>query len=71
MIRHNYPGASAHFAAHADLVMQVSDFIANYRTGNIVGIPEMLVFLEKWLLEHIQGPDKELGSFLASRRIEG
>jgi hemerythrin-like metal-binding protein len=67
MIRHNYPEASAHFAAHADLVMEVSDFIADYRTGNIVGVPDMLHFLEKWLMVHIRTLDKDLGDYLKGR----
>jgi len=70
MLRHNYPGASAHFAAHSELVMQVSDFIADYRTGRIVSVETLLTFLEGWLIHHIQGRDKDLGEYLVSRRIE-
>jgi hemerythrin len=66
MLKHGYPKASMHLAAHSDLLMQVSDFIANYRAGTIVSIPEMLTFLEAWLIEHIQVKDKELGGFLRS-----
>jgi hemerythrin-like metal-binding protein len=70
MIQHNYPDASAHFAAHSDLVIQVSDFMSNYRTGNIVGMREMLKFLENWLVGHIQGKDKALGAYLKGRGAE-
>ncbi|WLT30788.1 bacteriohemerythrin [Geothrix sp. PMB-07] len=67
MIRHNYPAASDHFAAHAELILQVSDFIADYRTGNIVGVDVMLGFLETWLMNHIQGRDRDLGAYLQGR----
>jgi len=70
MLRHNFPGASAHFAAHADLLMQVSDFIADYRVGKVVSVEAMLAFLQSWLMEHIQGADKALGAFLKSRGVE-
>ena len=67
MIRHNYPDAPSHFAAHAALLLQVSDFIADYRTGSIVGMAEMLQFLETWLVEHIRGKDRALGAYLKGR----
>lgn len=70
MLRHQYPGASAHFAAHADLVLRVSDFIADYRVGKVVGVEAMLAFLQTWLMEHIQISDKALGGFLRSRGVE-
>ena len=71
MIKHNYRKAPDHFAAHAGLVIQVSDFIADYRTGYIVSIPDMLTFLEAWLVDHIQVKDKELGGFLEGLGVEG
>ncbi len=70
MLRHNYPGASAHFAAHANLVLQVSDFIADFRGGRVAGLEDMLAFLRTWLMEHIQVTDRALGAFLQSRGVE-
>ena len=67
IIRHNDPNAAAHFAAHSDLVMQVSDFIADFRSGKVVLAEDMLHFLETWLMDHIQGKDKVLGAFLQNR----
>jgi len=66
MIRHKYPKTSEHFTAHADLLMRVSDFIADYRQGRIASVAEMMTFLETWLVEHIQGPDRALGAYLKS-----
>jgi hemerythrin-like metal-binding protein len=67
MIRHQYPGASAHFTAHVNLVMQVSDLLAAFRAGQAVLTESVLVFLEGWLLDHIQGLDKEFAGFLNLR----
>lgn len=64
MIRHKYPRAAVHFAAHAELLLQVSDFNAAYRQGRIAGMAEMLAFLETWLIDHIQGMDRSLGAYL-------
>jgi hemerythrin-like metal-binding protein len=70
MIKYNYPKAPAHFAAHAELLMKVSDFIADYRTGYIVSIPDMLTFLEAWLVDHIMVKDKDLGGYLKGQGVE-
>lgn len=67
MLRHKYPAASEHFAAHAELILQVSDFIADYRAGKIVGVDVMLEFLQAWLMNHIQGRDRDLGAYLRGR----
>jgi len=64
MIQHGYPGAPAHLAAHAELLLKVSDFSAAYRRGGFVSIPDLVAFLEAWLLNHIQVEDKALGLFL-------
>ena len=69
MIRHGYPDAPAHFAAHAELVVQVSDLIAEFRLGRNVLTQAVLEFLEHWLVDHIQGRDQELGKFLRGRGV--
>ncbi|MBI1751184.1 MAG: hemerythrin family protein [Acidobacteria bacterium] len=67
MLRHKYPAASEHFAAHAELLLQVSDFIVDYRAGRVVGVDVMLGFLQAWLMNHIQGRDRDLGAYLRGR----
>jgi hemerythrin len=69
MLQHGFPGAPAHFAAHADLVMQMSDLVADFRSGEARLTETLLAFLESWLVEHIQGMDRELGGFLRSRGL--
>jgi len=69
MMTHNYPGAPTHMAIHADLVKQVSDLIADYRSGKAVLTSAVLDFLEDWLVKHIMGEDKALGEFLRSKGV--
>ncbi|MFN7958349.1 MAG: bacteriohemerythrin [Holophagaceae bacterium] len=69
MLQHGYPGAPAHFTAHADLVMQLSDHVADHRAGEARLTGTLLAFLESWLLEHIQGMDRELGTYLRGRGL--
>ena len=69
MIKYNYPGASAHFAAHASLVLKVCDFIVDFRAGRVALTETLLEFLETWLREHILGLDQELGAYLRARGV--
>jgi len=69
MIKYNYPGASAHFAAHASLVLKVCDFIVDFRAGRVALNEALLDFLETWLREHILGLDHELGAYLRARGV--
>ena len=69
MIKYNYPGAPAHFAAHAELVLNVCDFIVDFRAGRVALTEVLLEFLETWLEEHILGLDHELGAYLRARGV--
>jgi len=64
MIQVGYPQASAHFAAHADLVMRLSDHLADFRAGRVVATGTLLAFLEEWLVDHILSQDQDFGAFL-------
>jgi hemerythrin-like metal-binding protein len=69
MIKYGYPGASAHFAAHSELVLKVCDFIVDYRAGRAALTEALLDFLETWLVGHILGQDHELGAYLRARGV--
>jgi hemerythrin len=64
MLRHRFPGASAHFADHSALVMQVSDLMLAHRARQVEVTGEVLELLRTWLQDHIQGKDRQLGEFL-------
>jgi len=69
MLQHRYPAAPAHLSAHAALVMQLSDLVAGYRAGEARLTESLLAFLESWLVDHIQGLDREFGWYLRSRGL--
>jgi hemerythrin-like metal-binding protein len=67
MVKHAYPGAPVHMAAHADLVKQVSKLITDYRAGKALLTGAVFDFLEGWLVKHIMSEDKALGAFLQGK----
>jgi hemerythrin-like metal-binding protein len=69
MIKYGYPGAPAHFTAHAELVLKVCDFIVDFRAGRVALTEALLEFLETWLVGHIQAQDHELGIYLRARGV--
>lgn len=69
MLRHGFPGASAHLVAHADLVLGLSDLLAGFRAGRTEVTGEVAAFLEVCMLRHIAGPDQDLGRYLKNRGV--
>jgi hemerythrin-like metal-binding protein len=69
MIRHRFPGAPGHFAAHAELVLRVSDLLAALRSGREVLTEAVLAFLGTWLREHFQGQDQVFGDYLRAKGV--
>ena len=67
MIKHGYPGAQFHMAAHADLVKQVSTLVTDYHAGKTLLTGAVFDFLEGWLVKHIMSEDKALGDFLKGK----
>ncbi len=66
MDRTHYPGTAAHKKEHADLVKKVLEVQQRYRAGVSATLTfEVLTFLKEWLIKHIQGSDKALGTFLS------
>lgn len=67
MLKHGYPAAQRHLAAHADLVQQVSALVTNYHAGRALLTGAVFDFLEGWLVKHIMSEDKVLGDFMKSK----
>jgi hemerythrin-like metal-binding protein len=66
-----YPDAAAHKAQHQDLCKQVLAVQEKYRAGATAALSiETLHFLKSWLINHIQGTDKEYGPHLNARGIK-
>lgn len=70
MSKYDYPGAFLHTAEHTNFIEDISalreEFEKNASSGLVIKVQRQVV---DWLLNHIGGPDKKLGAFLAS--VEG
>lgn len=71
MAEHGYPQSAAHKAEHREFVGKSIDFLLAYSDDKVESLtPEMLDYLEDWLLNHIRGTDAELGAYLRARGVE-
>jgi methyl-accepting chemotaxis protein/hemerythrin len=59
----NYPGRLAHEKEHERLVNSVLELEAKFQRGQVAVTNEVMDFLKKWLLNHINGTDKRYSSF--------
>jgi hemerythrin len=65
-----YPAAAEHKKEHDDLTRQVLEVKKKYQEGATATLSmEVLNFLRKWLLSHIQGSDKRYGPHLNAKGI--
>jgi hemerythrin len=66
-----YPDAAAHIKEHVDLVNQVLDVQKKYKSGETGTLSmEVMNFLKRWLINHIQGTDKKYGPHLNANGIK-
>lgn len=70
MEEYTYPKMAEHKRIHADFVKTVLDVKARYDAGASDTLSyEVLNFLKRWLLKHIQGDDASLGKFLQRKGV--
>ncbi len=55
----NHPLSLEHIRLHKDFIGKVASFKEKHENGLTVVQYEMMNFLNKWLIEHIQGTDKD------------
>jgi hemerythrin len=66
-----YAAAAEHKKEHDDLTRQVLEVKKKYQEGTSAALPiEVMNFLRKWLLTHIQGSDKKYGPHLNAKGIK-
>ena len=65
-----YAEASAHKQLHQQFVDQVTDFQAKQKAGSLTLSMEMLKFLERWLIGHIQGEDKKYSAVFNEKGLK-
>ncbi len=67
MLRHGYDGLAEHKEEHRDLVQSAKDLQQELLRTDKPVEEEHIVFLERWLTEHILTTDLRLGGFLSQR----
>ena len=66
---HRYPSRRAHALRHRDLTDEVGTLAKRFEAGQIALSIEVLDFLCRWLVDHIQGTDKAYASYLVERGV--
>lgn len=59
-----YPGYERHKAEHVELTKKVLEFSRDYEAGRIALSVSVLQFLKDWLVNHIQGNDKKIATYV-------
>ncbi|MET0091691.1 MAG: bacteriohemerythrin [Candidatus Thiodiazotropha sp.] len=70
MREHAYFDAEAHKGQHDRMVSQVDLYVKRYDEKGSEILPEVADYLQRWLVQHIQGTDRKLCDFLRSRDIQ-
>ncbi len=69
MEEHGYPSFEAHRAEHEKMVKRVNGLLDEYRENEDLAMQKALAFLKDWLINHINGTDKQYSEFLISKGV--
>ena len=67
--KYDYSDKKEHILQHNDFVKQVSNFYKEFQEGNVTVSYEIMNFLRKWLLEHIEGSDDKYAKEFQNKNI--
>lgn len=65
MLKHRYPEMAEHQAEHRDLIKSAQELQQELLRADKAVAEEHIVFLERWLTEHIFTADLRLGNYLS------
>ena len=69
LTQHGYPNKELHFAQHATLVRKVASIKQRIQNGERMLSMDVMLFLEKWIREHIQVSDRAFADYLKNQGI--
>jgi len=69
MERYKFAGLPTHRGEHKYLTERVQAFEKEFDAGNRDITPQLLMFLQKWLTNHIQVVDQRYGDFLNAQGV--
>jgi hemerythrin-like metal-binding protein len=65
-----FPGLEKHREEHRRFRRQVREYMADFDNGNTAIALSLFVFMQKWLMDHMAGCDREYTSFLRRQGVE-
>lgn len=70
LAEHDYPDFKAHKAQHEKMINEVSRFMDLYNEKGHDAMNEISEYLSNWLINHINGTDKEYSELLIQKGIK-
>ena len=70
MEQNGYPDFEPHKAQHKEMIQQVGDVLAEYEKDQDTAMNNALSYLSDWLINHINGTDKQYSSFLIGKGVK-
>jgi len=70
MRAHGYFDYEAHKGQHDQMVSQVDLYVKRYDEKGSEILPEVADYLQRWLVQHIQGTDRKLCGFLSTKSVQ-
>lgn len=69
MEKNAYPDFTTHRAEHELMISRVEQVLAEYRRNPDAAMQDAIDFLRDWLINHINGTDKQYSKFLVDRGV--
>ena len=69
MEQNGYPDFEPHKAQHLKMIRRVESVIAEYEENKENAMQDALDFLRDWLINHINGTDKQYSEFLRGKGV--
>jgi len=70
MSDNGYPDFEPHKAVHNKMIKKVEEVLAEYEKDHDAAMSNAVEFLRGWLINHINGTDKEYSSFLIEKGVK-
>ena len=70
MEQNGYPDFDSHKAQHKQMIEKVGEVLAEYERDQDTAMNNALSYLSDWLINHINGTDKQYSSFLIDKGVK-
>ena len=67
MEKYGYPEFEPHKAQHREMIAKVETVLAGYEQDHDRAMGDAVIFLRSWLINHINGTDKQYSSYLIGK----